>query len=146
LTNAFVDVLRRIPELVADLDQASPSSIQPYIDFNPDKNSIQMAIYDMKEGSVLVVFDESYLLEGELSANEYVVRFILKAKKGQSVYDLAKDIGRGVPVPGDTQRWYRCPVMDGVYPTEIAGSARATDEEYIDYWTILTKTKEIGDQ
>jgi hypothetical protein len=145
LTNAFVDTLRLIPQLVADLDQGSPDSIVPYIDVNPQRNSWTAAIYQMKPGTVMVIWQETLLTEGEMSAWMHRVQFCVRAQRGASAMTLLNDIVNGVPDPGNTLRWRFCPVMDGVLPTNVTEIARLTDEEGIDYFVITTETRETGD-
>jgi hypothetical protein len=73
------------------------------------------------------------------------VEFYIRPQRGQTTYQIIDDIMRGVPDPGDGMRWYFCPVMAGVDPTEVRQLMRESDPEQIDYWTIQTETKEIGD-
>jgi len=144
LTNAMVDALRRIPELVADLDPPDPASIIGYIDSNPP-NSLALARYQQKGGTVLVAVTETILAEGEMAWWVHRVEFTVRPQRLQSTYKIVDDIMRGVPNPGDGERWYRCPVMAGLDPTQIMRLARDSDTEQIDFWTIETETKETGD-
>jgi hypothetical protein len=144
LTNAFVSTLRAIPELVQALEGLS-ESISAYIDLAPTVNSLTKAVYQMKPGSVLVAWQETLLLEGEMAVWDHRHDFFVRASRGGSALALINLIVDGVPVPGDGQRWRYCGVMDGVYPTQVVDITRVPDEEGIDYFIITTETKEIGD-
>jgi len=146
LTNAFVDTLQRIPELVADLADASPASVVAYLDENPRRLTTSGAIYQQKPGTVLVVWREMLFNESdEMSMYQHMVEFYARAKVGGSVLKLATEIVNGTPVPGDGQRWKLCGVMPGVLPSDILDVVRETDSEGIDYIKIITRTNEIGD-
>jgi hypothetical protein len=145
LTNAMVAMLQAIPQLVADLANQSPDSIIGYIDVQPTRNTVAAAIYSQPPGTVIVVWDETMLTEGEMSMWLHRVKFYLRAQRDQSVYTLIEDIMNGAPVPGDGQRWRYCPVMAGLDPTQVMRIARETDPEQIDIIVIETETKETGD-
>lgn len=145
LTNAMVNTLRLIPQLVADLDGQSPDSIIPYIDVQPKRNAVRAAIYGQKPGTVLAVWQESIIEEGDMEGYLHRIELYLRAQRDQSVYTLVTDIVNGVPDPGDGLRWIRCPVMEGVLPTTLPRIARETDAEQIDLIVIYTETKETGD-
>jgi hypothetical protein len=143
LTNAMVSTLRSIPELVTMLGDAA--AVDGYIDRNPDRNSVGSAIYQMKPGSVLVIWLETILTQGEMEGWLHRVVIFVRAARGESSMDLIHAITNGVPVPGDGQRWRYCPIMAGVLPTNVVEISRPTDEEGIDYFSITTETKETGD-
>jgi hypothetical protein len=145
LTNAFAERLRLIPELVADLQPADPASIIAYIDSKPDRPSLAAAKYSMRGGTVIIAAIESEMAQGEMAWWTHRVEFYVKAQSGQSTYQIIDDIMRGVPVPGDGQRWYLCPLAAGLDPTQVVKLARESDAEQVDYWTIYTETKETGD-
>jgi hypothetical protein len=142
-TDAMVGALRGIPELVELL--GDPSAIDGYIDQNPGRNAIGAAIYAMKPGSVLVAWQETFLAQGEMEGwlHRYVI--FVRAARGGSSLDLILAIVNGVPVPGDGQRWRYCPLMVGVLPTNVVEISRPIDQEGIDYFSIMTETKETGD-
>ena len=144
LTEAIVVKLQAVPELVAMLG-GDPGSISGYIDRNPDRNAISAAIYQMKPGTVLVAWQESMLTEGEMEGWLHRVVMFVRAARGGSALDVGTAIINGVPVPGDGMRWRYCPVMEGVLPTSITEISRPIDEEGIDYFSIMTETKETGD-
>jgi hypothetical protein len=145
LTNAIVDALRRIQPLVADLEPPVPASIIAYIDSNPVRQNLESAKYSMAPGTVVVAAVESIQTEGEMARWLHRVEFYVRPQKGQTTFKIIDDIMRGVPDPGDGQRWYFCPVMAGVDPTSVMLLTRVSDPEQIDYWTIQTETKETGD-
>ena len=146
LTNALVDALRRIPQLVADLEPPQPDSIMPYIDYNPDRQNLEAAKYSkFRPVMVVVAAIETVQTQGEMGRWLHRVEFYLRPQKGQTTYRIIDDIMKGVPNPGDGQRWYRCPVMDGVDPTSVMALTRVTDPEQIDFWVIQTETQETGD-
>ena len=144
LTNAFVATLQAIPQLVADLANGADSIIG-YIDMQPTHNTVAATIYSQPPGTVLVVWEETVLSEGDMSMWLHRVRFYLRAQRDQSVYTIIDDLIDGVPVPGDGQRWHYCPVMAGLDPTEVRRIARETDPEQIDIIVIETETRETGD-
>jgi hypothetical protein len=144
LTDAMVNALRAVPEVVALLG-GDPEAIAGYIDRNPDRNAIGAAIYQMKPGSVLVAWQETFLSEGEMEGWSHRYVIFVRASRGESSLDLLVAIVNGVPIPGDGQRWRYCPLMPGVLPTNVTEISRPTDEEGIDYFSILTETKETGD-
>jgi len=136
--------LQNIPELVALLG-GDTAAIEAYIDRNPDRNSVGVAIYQMKPGSVLIVWKETLFNQGEMEAWAHRIEIFVRASRGNSSLDLITAIVNGVPVPGDGQRWRLCPLMAGVLPTAITEISRPQDEEGIDYFSILTETQETGD-
>lgn len=144
LTDAMVLTLRSIPEVVALLG-GDPAAIDGYIDQNPDRNALGSAIYQMRPGSVLVAWQDTLLGQGEMEAWLHHLVIFVRAARGQSSLTLIEAIVNGVPVPGDGLRWHYCPIMPGVLPTNITELARPTDEEGIDYFSIMTETKETGD-
>ena len=144
-TNALADTLRRIPQLVADLEPPAPESVVAYIDTNPGSMNLEAARYGMKPGTVIVAVTETIQTEGEMARWLHRAEFYVRPQKGQTTYKIIGDIMRGVPDPGDGLRWYLCPVMAGVDPTSVMQLTRITDPEQIDYWTISTETKETGD-
>jgi len=143
LTNAFADTLAAIPELPPLL--VDPAAVIAYIDRNPTMNALAAAIYQMKPGSVLVVWLESVLTQGEMEGWLHRYAFYVKALRNESPLDIIRAIVNGIPVPGDGQRWRYCPVLDGMLPTNIVEISRPTDEEGVDYYQILSETKETGD-
>jgi hypothetical protein len=144
LTNTLAATLRNIPELV-ELLEGDPSAIVAYIDINPDSNSIGAAIYGMKPGTVLVGWVETFFSKGEMEAWLHRVVIFVRAARGASPLDLILAIVNGIPNPGDGQRWRYCPLMPGLLPTNVVEITRPTDEEGIDYHSIMTETQETGD-
>ena len=145
LTEAFAATLQAIPEVVTLLG-GDPAAIVPYIDNNPDQNSVSAATYEMKPGSILVVHISTQLAQGQTMAKwMHSVHFLLKAASGESTLRLANAIVDGAPNPGDGQIWRRCAIMDGLDPTEVIEISRETDTEGIDYHLIKTETTETGD-
>jgi len=146
LTNALVDALRRVPELVAALG-GDPMRIMPYIDNNPDFNSLSAAAYEQEPGSVLVGWDDTQITEDEMPQWLHNHLFYVRAqRKGVSALRLVTLLVNGVPDPGDGQRWRFCPVMEGVYRTEIPSIERIQDSEGVDYFAVHAATKETGDE
>jgi len=144
LTNAIAETLRNIPDLIEDLG-GDPARVIPYIDEQPLKNSVSAAIYQMKPGTVLVLWQQTLFNRGEMEGWTHVEQIYVRAQSGQSALVLINDIVNGVPDPGDGQRWRYCPVMDGVLPTMVIEIARLIDEEGLDYYAITTETNETGD-
>jgi hypothetical protein len=144
LTDAMVAALRAVPELV-DLLGGDPNAINAYLDQPPERNSLGSAIYRMKPGSVLAAWQETFLTQGEMEGWLHRIVIFVRAARGESSLDLIGAIINGIPVPGDGLRWRFCPLMDGVLPTTISEISRPTDEEGIDYFSIMTETKETGD-
>ena len=138
-------VLGNIPELVADLDDASPASIIPYLDGNPKQNSVSKSTYRQTPGTVLVVAMGSTYEEGDIEGYTHRVELHLSALPGKSGMTLVNAIMNGVPVPGDGQRWRYCPILPGLLPTSVPVIERVTDEQGIDHWVLYTLTKETGD-
>ena len=144
LTNAIVGTLALIPELVAALG-GDPANIVAYIDRNPDFNSTSLAIYRQKPGSVLVIWQESVITQGEMEGWLHQFVIFVRASRGNSPLDLIWLIVNGVPVPGDGLRWRYCPVMQGVLPANLTPVTRPMDAEGIDYYSIVCEIKETGD-
>jgi hypothetical protein len=144
LTNAIVSKLVLIPELVAAL-AGDAANIVGYIDRNPDLNSVSLAIYRQKPGTVLVMWQETMLSQGEMEGWVHQFVIFVRAARGNSPLDLIDLIINGIPVPGDGLRWLYCPVMPGVLPTQVTGITRPSDTEGIDYHSIVMEIKETGD-
>lgn len=146
LVDALAGTLEKIPELVAALIDGV-NSIVPYIDLNPQKNSVGKARYQMPAGSLLLVWNGVTLapVGQTIEAWKHAVMIYLKSQKGASDLDLIPLLVNGIPVPGDGLRWHYCPVLPGLLPTEITATNRLTDEEGIDYFVVVTSTQETGD-
>jgi hypothetical protein len=144
LTNAIVDKLVLIPDLVAALG-GDTTNIVAYIDRNPDFNSVSLALYKQKPGTVMVIWQETLLTQGEMEAWMHQFVIFVRAVRGASPLDLINLIINGVPVPGDGLRWLYCPVMPGVLPTNVTDITRPSDTEGIDYHSIVCEIKETGD-
>jgi hypothetical protein len=143
LINAMVSTLSAIPELVADLAATDP--IVGYIDSSPTRNSVEMAIYQMQPGQILVIWRGSTLREADMSKWDHRVEICVRALGGKSDLTLIDEIMAGVPVPGDGMVWRNCPILPGLLPTTIVDITRATDTEGVDYGVIQTSTLETGD-
>jgi hypothetical protein len=144
LTNAIVDKLVLIPDLVAAL-AGDTANIIPYIDENPNLNSVSLALYKQKPGSVMVIWQETLLTQGDMEAWMHQFVIFVRAVRGASPLDLIDKIINGIPVPGDGLRWRYCPVMPGVLPANITDITRPSDTEGIDYHSIVMEIKETGD-
>ena len=144
LTNAIVDKLVLIPDLVAALG-GDTANIIGYIDRNPDFNSVSLHLYKQKPGTVMVIWQETLLTQGEMEAWMHQFVIFVRALRGASPLDLIDKIINGIPVPGDGLRWRYCPVMPGVLPTNITDITRPSDTEGIDYHSIVCEIKETGD-
>ena len=144
LTNAIVTTLAAVPELVAALN-GDAANIIGYIDRNPDFNSVSNALYKQKPGTVMVIWQETMLTQGEMEAWLHQFVIFVRAGRGDSPLDLIHLIINGVPVPGDGLRWLYCPVMPGVLPTNVTDITRPSDTEGIDYHSIVCEIKETGD-
>jgi hypothetical protein len=144
LTDAMVAALRNISAVV-DLVGGDPADIGGYIDETPDRNSVDAAIYQMKPGSILVVWRETLLAEGDIEGWVHRLEICLRAPRAVSSLELLQAIINGVPIPGDGMRWRYCPLMPGVLPTTVPAATRERDQEAIDYCSIMTETKETGD-
>jgi hypothetical protein len=145
ITNAMVDTLKAIPELVALLEGGLATNIVGYIDVNPTRNSMSNAVYQMPAGSLLVVWNGTTLESGEMAAWYHVLQIYVRARRGDSALAIIDALVDGIPIPGDGLRWRYCPIMDGLLPTEVRDVARLIDEEGIDYFAVTTFTQETGD-
>ena len=134
-----------IPDLVAALSEGSPDSILGYVDENPKRNSVSNAIYRQRPGTVLVVWQETQLNEGQMEPWIHRIELYARAAPGASAMTLIDLIVNGVPDPGDGLRWRYCPIMAGLLPTQVKTIARLIDEEGIDYFVLQTETPETGD-
>lgn len=145
--DGMIDVLRKIPQLIADLDPPVEESVIGYYDEQPDQNSVASAIYDQPPGTVMVVYREFMLetAEGGITQNAHYADIYVRPARGQSPWDLVYDITNGVPEPGDGLRWHYCPWHPQLQATEISSGGRETDPENIDLWLVKTKTFEVGD-
>ena len=135
--------LASVPELMVALAPVDP--IMPYVDRNPIRNSVDQATYQMQPGQLLVVWMGTRLTKGEMSKWTHIVEILCRALPDQSDMDLEDIIVAGVPVPGDGMVWRNCPLLAGVYPTEVVDIERRTDTEGVDYGAIITETAETGD-
>jgi hypothetical protein len=146
LTDAMVDKLRKIPPLVAELNN-KPEAIVGYIDIHPTRNSVRNASYEMPAASLLVAWKETVLSRAaeEMYAWVHHIEIYARGRLGASAMTVIHKIVNGVPTPGDGQPWRYCPIMDGVLPTSVTEIARSTDDEGIDLFVMLTETQETGD-
>lgn len=143
LVNAMATVLGNVPEIVAALDPVDP--IMPYVDLNPTRNSVDKATYQLGPGHLLVVMTGTHLTKEEMSKWSHTVEILVRALPDQSDMDLADLIVDGVPNPGDGMFWRNCPLISGVYPTEVLDIERRTDTEGVDFHVVITETAETGD-
>jgi hypothetical protein len=145
LVNAFVAKLQAIPELVALLED-NAANIRGYLDEGAINNNQTAAVYQMKPGTVLVMWQETLIAEGTtMSPWSHHVTFMVRAPRGVSNLSVLTAIVNGVPVPGDGQVWRRCEVMAGLMPTNIIDITREPDSEGVDYYSVMTETPETGD-
>lgn len=146
-TNGMVEVLRRIPELIAELSPSVPESVMGYIDIQPGQNAVASAIYGQRPGSVLVVWRDAMMTVGSggIANMAHHADLYVRAQRNQSPFRIIHAVTNGVPDPGDGQRWYVCPWLDGLQRTEILTVERETDTEQIDLMVIRTETYEQGD-
>ena len=143
LVNAMAAALGNVAELVAVLGPVDP--IVSYIDLNPTMNSVDKATYQMQPGQVMVVWIETRLTKGEMSKWSHIVEILCRSLPDHSDMELEDLIVAGVPNPGDGMVWRNCPLIAGVYPTEVIDIGRRTDDEGVDYGVITTETAETGD-
>jgi hypothetical protein len=143
LTAAFVAKLQALDQLVLLL--GSVDDVVGYFDSGADRNNMDAAIYEMKPGTVMVMWEETVLTEGEMEAWVHRVNFHVRAPRGQSSQSVIATIVNGIPVPGDGLRWRYCPVLSGVLPTEVKRIYPQKDSEGVDYYTIACETRETGD-
>ena len=85
LTNAIVDKLVLIPDLVAAL-AGDTANIIPYIDENPNLNSVSLALYKQKPGSVMVIWQETLLTQGDMEAWMHQFVIFVRAVRGASLW------------------------------------------------------------
>lgn len=146
LTDAVVSTLQAIPELVTLLANGDPTNIYGYVDYNPDSNSADSALYHQKPGTVQVRVMTGSLNESDsMSAFTHGIELLLRADVDHYYYDMIRAIVDGVPVPGDGLPWRFCPIMSGLLPANIKEWSRQTDTEGIDYWHMLVEIPESGD-
>jgi len=147
LTNALTTTLQNIPELVAELPNADPNRIVPYIDLNPEFNSVTNTIYEMPSGLIYVIWEGFQLNEKENEAGMWIHRLSVhcRADTGKKVQTLVKYVVDGVPVPGDGERWRDCGIIDGALPADVKEGIRQPDREGIDYFTVSIEIHESGD-
>jgi hypothetical protein len=143
LVNAMVTSFGNIAQLLGMLAPADP--VVPYIDSNPQNNSVMKARYQMQPGQVMVAWLETNFAQEEMGKWLHRVEIYVRAMRNQSDGDVVAAIMNGIPDPGDGQCWRNCPIMTGVLPTNVLSINRVTDEEGIDYSVILTETAETGD-
>jgi len=134
--------LENIPELTLLLDPVVPVKVYPDI---ASKNSVEKALYQMQPGQLLLIWEETLLIEAEMSKWDHRVEICFRALPGNSEFDIGDAIMAGVPVPGDGLMWRLCPVMSGVLPTNVGPLIRRTDSEGVDYHVVATATAETGD-
>jgi hypothetical protein len=145
LLNDISGTLRSCPEVSDELD-GNVSTVLPYEDVTTaTTNSLARAIYTMPNGSVLVAWLTTDIVEGELqSAWEHRVEIYVRAVKLKSPLKLVNAIIDGKPEGQDLPWRYLC-VNDDVLPVEISEVARIVDEEGIDYYVMRCAFKEKGD-
>lgn len=143
LVMAMADRVSEIPEVMALLAPAKP--IRAYVDLASANNSLDLAIYQIQPGQLLVVWTETFLVLQTLSQWSHRVEICIRALKDHSDHELAQKIVNGVPQPGNRLPWRFCPLIDGVLPTNVTAILRRTDTEGVDYTVIQTETAETGD-
>jgi hypothetical protein len=143
LVNAMAAALGNVPEIAAVLAPVDP--IVPYIDLSPVMNSVDKATYQMQPGQLLVMWISTRLIKGEMSKWSHIIEILCRSLPDQSDMELEDLIVAGVPIPGDGMVWRNCPLINGVYPTEVLDIERRTDTEGVDYGVIVTETAETGD-
>jgi hypothetical protein len=143
LVNGMATTFQNIPELVAVLAPVNP--VIAYIDFNPTRNSLSKALYQMQPGQVLVAWTETIYQVDEMTAWSHLVQVAIRPLREHSDFEVIDQIMNGVPQPGDGLVWRRCPLIDGVLPTNVTNIRRETDTEGVDYTVLNTETLETGD-
>jgi len=146
LTNAQVDTFRAIPELVAALADGDPANVIAYYDINPDMNDWVLAQYQSPAGSVLVGWEQSARNSAEnMEMWVHSFSYFVRGQPGQSAFTIINLLIKGVPDPGDGQRWYMCEFLPGTLPGQVQLIERVTDEERVDLYVIRCDISETGD-
>lgn len=143
LVEAMAAKLALIPEVMALLAAENP--IDAYIDSNPTRNEVDLAIRQMQSGQLLLIWKDTILQTGTMGKWLHTVDICVKPLEDQSYMDLIAAVVNGVPNPGDGMYWRNCPLLDGVYPTSVTRQAWETNTEAVNYGLIVTETLETGD-
>lgn len=139
------DRLRLVPEVV-DMLGGDPTAISAYIDLTPSAANATNDIYKLKAGVVRIYYQDTDRDTGnDMEWWAHYIHIVVKAPQDVSNMDLTHAIVNGIPVPGDGQKWWLCPLFDGLDPTQIQEVTRVSDTESIDYFLIATKINETGD-
>jgi len=140
LVDAFVDHLRRIPDLVAHL-QGRPEAIYAHHDRYPDVNSLALAVQQMEPGNVMVAWVGSQPSSG-MSWWKHQLKIFIRANveefSGTSpdgYYEIVRLMFDGVP-EGQTLEMRSIEPVDRVDPMSDWSIARSSDIEGVDYFEI----------
>jgi hypothetical protein len=148
LTYNLTDSLQRVPELVAQLSNGDAEMIVAYVDSNPYKSNVVDGQYTMPPGSILVSYENTAMTQGNTGMSQWTHYYNLHVRGARGRADglkLLTLLMNGVPVPGDGQRWYRCPLLDGLSAAQVNSIMRETDAEGLDYFVVLVEFQETGD-
>lgn len=142
ITDRLVDLLRKIPELVADMD-GDPSRIVAYKDNYPAASSLTKAIYEMKVPSILATWQATTPADfEEMTKWSHQVTLFIRCRDYAQIF---RHIVRGTPVPGDLPL-ISFTVHEACYPMDVPSIQRQRDEEGLDYFEMPIVFKEIFDE
>jgi hypothetical protein len=146
----LVDLLRSIPELVAEMGDAE--RIFAYHDRYPQNISLSLAIYRMPAPSIMVAWQGSGIGSFGI-AGAWKHRFSIYVRAGENLeddpptgyYRLARLILKGVPT-GSPQPLLYTMVHPSCHAMEPGDFARQTDAEGVDYFELPVTFTEMGDE
>jgi hypothetical protein len=151
LVDNLVALLRKIPELVAEMD-GDPERIFAYHDQYPKRVSLAHAIHQMPAPSVMAVWvGTSPGSFGGVDVWKHQVTLYLRARETfdghptTAYYKLFRLITKGVPA-GSAVPMLNATVHPSCYPMDLPLIQRQTDAEGLDYFEVPITFTEIGDE
>jgi len=152
IVNSLVDLLRHIPDLVAELG-GDEQRIYAYHDRYPKNISLEMAKYQMPAPGIMVVLQGTGVgKRGDFNAWKHDFSIFLRAAEDtgedlpKGYYEIYRLMMKGIPSNGDGQALEyavvnsSCEPMDDVPPIR-----RQTDSAGIDFFEVQMTFTEIGD-
>jgi hypothetical protein len=142
LVGNLVDVLRDIPDLVAELGGAE--RIFAYHDSFPERSSLVHAIHTMPLPSIMAVWQGTGPGSfGGFDVWKHNVTLFLRAN-GTAYYRLFRLAVKGVP-QSFGQPVFNATIHPGCNPMDVPMIQRQTDAEGLDYFEVPLSFVEMGD-
>jgi|GEM_PF-485452 len=152
IANSLRDLLRTVPDLLADMGDDS-ERIFCYHDRYPANVNLSQAIHDMPSPGVMIVWQGRSL--GSFGSLEvFKHRFSVIFRAGESslqddpprgYYTMDKALWDGIPGGAGLPMKYQA-VHASCHPMDPYSISRQTDAEGVDYWEAQISFTEVGDE